>query len=89
MWMRNFCGNVWAYWLRISGIQRRDFVGPPEDVVFLCQFPWELRLRLWLGAKLKRLTCWVLGELVPDPFDEEGPHYVETWVEVDDGDADG
>jgi hypothetical protein len=50
------------------------------------QFPRELRARLWIAARLRRLLVWVLLDFVPDPFDEEGPHYVETWVEVDDGD---
>lgn len=80
----NFCGNLWAYGLRVCRLQRRDFVGPQWMHV---QFPWELRARLWLAVRLKRLTCWVLDESVPDPFDEEGPHYVVAWVEVDeDGD---
>lgn len=81
--MRVWCGNIWAYWKRLARVQRRDFIGPPEPAVFVVEFPWALRARLWLGARLKRLTIWVLGDLVPDPFDEDGPHYVESWVEVD------
>lgn len=53
------------------------------------QFPWELRARIWVAVQLRRAIVWVLLDSIPDPFDEEGPHYVETWVEVDeDGDED-
>lgn len=86
MW--DWCRN-WTGWDRIPWIQRRKFIAPLEQNWRRVSFPRSLRLRLWLGAKLKRATVWVLGELVPDPFDEEGPqldHLVAT-VE-DDGNED-
>ena len=83
MWL--WLGNAWANWQRLCGIQRGDFVGPLLPDEFHVQFPWELRTRLWLGARLKRATIWVLGDLVPDPFDEDGPH-LDHMVAIDDGD---
>ena len=81
-------GRIGAGWDRLAGIQRGQFVGPPEPTFFTVQFPWALRARLWLGVRLVRSAKWVLGDLVPDPFDEEGPHFVAPSVVEIDGDED-
>jgi len=73
-WCRNRSG-----WDRLSWIQRWKLI----------RFPWELRVRIWLAVKLKRAAVWVLADLVPDPFDEEGPFYVEATVSAEDGNEDG
>jgi len=80
------------YWPRgnwLPRIQRRVFVGPPEREFFTVELPRLLRWRIKTAARLVRTAKWVLGDYVPDPFDEEGPYYIDATVAWDDGNEDG
>lgn len=50
--------------------------------------PRALRWRIGIAAALVRVAKWSLGEYVPDPFDEDGPHFVAPSVLETDGDED-